>query len=37
VGKSALFWLGVDSFDVLRSGQVLATCRSAAGSCLINV
>jgi hypothetical protein len=37
VGTSALFWLGVDSFDVLRSGQVLATCRSADGSCLINI
>lgn len=37
VGKSALFWLGVESFDVLRDGQLLATCRSADGSCLINV
>jgi hypothetical protein len=37
VGQSALFWLGVDSFDVLRSGQVLATCQRADGSCLINI
>jgi hypothetical protein len=37
VGVSALFWLGVDSFDVLRGGQVIATCRSADGRCLINV
>lgn len=37
VGKSALFWLGVESFDVLRDGQLLATCRSADGNCLITV
>lgn len=37
VGKSALFWMDVDSFDVLRDGQVIATCRSADGNCLINV
>lgn len=37
VGQSALFWVGVDSFDVLRSGQVLATCRIADGSCLITI
>jgi len=37
VGTSALFWIGVESFDVLRGGEVIAGCRIADGSCSINV
>jgi hypothetical protein len=33
VGASAIFWRGVDTFDILRDGQAIATCPVAAGRC----
>ena len=37
VGPSAIFWRGADSFDVVRDGQVIATCPSAAGRCEVYI
>jgi hypothetical protein len=37
VGTSALFWVNVDSFEVLRGGEVIATCEISAGSCLVSL
>jgi hypothetical protein len=37
IGTSALFWIGVENFDVLRDGQVIAVCRVADGSCPIGI
>jgi hypothetical protein len=35
VGTTAFFWLGVDQFDVVRDGAVIATCATVDQSCLI--
>jgi hypothetical protein len=37
VGTTAFFWRGVDQFEVLRDGVVIATCAAADGSCSIYV
>lgn len=37
VGTSALFWIHTPTFDVLKNGDVIATCDTAAGECLIYV
>jgi hypothetical protein len=37
VGRSAMFWVGADSFDVVRDGTVIAVCQRAETSCLISV
>lgn len=37
VGATAIFWRGVDSFDVLRDGVVIATCPVAAGRCEVHL
>jgi hypothetical protein len=37
VVKSALFWIGVDSFNVVRGGEVISVCRIIDTSCLINI
>jgi len=37
VGTTALFWLNVDQFDVVRSGEVIATCRADAGQCPVYI
>ncbi len=37
VGSPALFWLNTESFEVVRGGQVIATCRSDEGSCLVYI
>lgn len=37
VGAPAIFWRGGDSFDVLRDGQVAATCPVAAGRCEVYI
>ncbi len=37
VGASALFWRSVDSFDVIRNGQGIATCPVAAGRCEVYI
>jgi len=37
VGTAGLFWIGVATFDVLRNGAIIATCRLADGQCLITV
>jgi hypothetical protein len=37
VGTAALFWIGVETFDVVRGGETLATCRVSDGECLIAV
>jgi hypothetical protein len=37
VGTSALFWIGVDSFDVLRGDEVITTCHIGDTSCLIEI
>lgn len=34
---SALFWIGADQFDVVRNGQVIATCPTSTPSCLVNI
>jgi hypothetical protein len=33
VGHTALFWIGVESFDITRNGEVLATCLFSQGNC----
>ena len=33
VGASALFWLNVDSYEVLSDGQVIAVCQTSAETC----
>ncbi len=35
-GRSALFWINTESFEVIRNGTVLATCQTAEGSCTIS-
>ncbi|MBZ0300990.1 MAG: hypothetical protein K8J31_14680, partial [Anaerolineae bacterium] len=35
VGPPAQFWLNTDSFDVVRSGEVIATCPTNQQTCLI--
>ncbi len=37
VGTSALFWVGVDTFEVIRAGQVIATCSVSETTCLIQI
>ena len=37
VGSPALFWRSADTFDVLRSGQVIASCPVAAGRCEVYI
>lgn len=37
VGGSALFWLDVESFEVLNGSTVIATCPTAEGSCAVYV
>lgn len=37
VGTSALFWVDVDTFEVLQDGQVLATCSVSETTCLIQL
>ncbi len=37
VSGSALFWRGVDSFDVVQNGQVIATCAVSAGRCGVHI
>lgn len=37
VGSNAFFWLGVESFDVMKNGQVIATCPTSQETCLIGV
>lgn len=37
VGPPAHFWLNTDTFEVVRGGQVIATCRSDEGSCLVYI
>jgi hypothetical protein len=37
VGTSGLFWKGVESFEVLRDGQIVATCQIADQTCLIAI
>lgn len=37
VSGSSFFWRGVDTFDVVLSGQVIATCPVAAGRCGVYV
>jgi hypothetical protein len=37
VGASALFWVDVDSFDVVRNGEAIATCRVSDGTCLVSL
>jgi hypothetical protein len=36
VGSAALFWMKVDSFDVVRDGQTIATCQIADKQCVVN-
>lgn len=36
-GGTAMFWRGVDSFNVLRNGEVIATCQTAAGECALYI
>jgi serine/threonine-protein kinase len=33
VGRPALFWVNVDQFQVVRDGEVIATCRTDEGRC----
>ncbi len=33
VGHTGLFWIGMESFDITRNGEVLATCIISQGSC----
>lgn len=37
VGTSALFWIGVDGFDVLLNETVIATCLIADANCMFNI
>jgi hypothetical protein len=37
VQGSDLFWLNVDTFEVVRSGAVLATCTTSADSCAVYI
>lgn len=37
VGTKALFWIRTENFDVLRGGEVIATCEVVATSCLIYI
>ena len=37
VGSTALFWLGVESFEVLNGGVVIATCSTATDTCPIYI
>jgi hypothetical protein len=37
VSGSSIFWRGVDTFDVTRDGQVIVTCPTASGQCLVNI
>jgi len=37
VGSPALFWRSGDAFDVLRNGQVIASCPVAAGRCEVYI
>lgn len=37
VGSPAMFWVGVDSFDVYRGDTLLGTCSTAQETCLINI
>ena len=37
VGSSALFWLGVDTFEVIHDETLIATCQTASDSCPISV
>jgi hypothetical protein len=36
VNGTALFWVNVDSFDVVRDGQTIATCQIADKQCVVN-
>ncbi len=33
VGKTVMFWVNTDHFDVIRNDQTIATCDTAAGEC----
>jgi hypothetical protein len=37
VGTSALFWIGVDQFDVLHNETIIATCLIADTTCMFNI
>lgn len=37
VPAADMFWVGVETFDVLINGEVVATCESAAGRCTVTL
>ena len=37
VGNTAFFWINVEQFEVVRDGEVIATCRVAADECPIYI
>jgi hypothetical protein len=37
VGSTAIFWVNVDNFEVVHSGEVIATCATVGGECGIHI
>jgi hypothetical protein len=37
VGSTALFWVNIDNFEVVHSGEVIATCATVGGECGIHI